>query len=125
MSAKGVETMLKTSEMTLKTPEINLSFGLNGSHKARKFFSAKGPGFCPPPDTSKTNSHKELQPIMTAHDRKNGRNCFPISDLWNRPFSKKIMSGHYAIIHFPHHRHSMPNWIPVTHRSVWRNKGWG
>src|SRR5678810_494348 len=74
--------------MTLKTPEINPSFGLNGSHKARNFFSAKGSRFCPPPDTSKSNGGKEFGPTMTAHDRQNGRKLYIDNDLWNRTFSK-------------------------------------
>src|SRR4029079_14983577 len=89
---KGVETMLKTSEMTLKTPGNHLSFGLNGSHKARKFNSAKSPRFCPPPDISKANASKEVQLIMTAHHRQNGRNCLVDKDFWNRTFSKNTMS---------------------------------
>ena len=81
--------MLKTSEMTLKTPGNHLSFGLNGSHKARKFFCAKAPGFCPPPDISKASQGKEFQPIMPAHDRQNGRNLLAVKSLRNRTFSKK------------------------------------
>ena len=88
MAAKGVETMLKTSEMTLKTTGNHLSFGLNGSHKARNFLCAKVPGFCPPPDRSKANASKEFRPIMTAHHRHNGSNLPVGKDLRNRTFSK-------------------------------------
>src|SRR4029078_10492875 len=75
--------------MTLKTLQINLSFGLNGSHKARNFFCAKEPGFCPPPDRSKTNQGKEFEPIMAAHGRQNGRKLFTNKTLRNGAFSKK------------------------------------
>ena len=92
MAAKGAETMLKSSEMTLKLAQNRVSFGLNGSHKARKFLRTKGPGFCPPPDISKANASKEFQPIMAARHRQNGRNCFVNKDFWNRTFSKNIMS---------------------------------
>ena len=74
--------------MTLKTPGNHLSFGLNGSHKARKFFSAKGAGFRPPPDKSKGNKRKEFGPIMTAHGPQNGRKTLGDKDLRNRTFSK-------------------------------------
>ena len=75
--------------MTLKTPQINLSFGLNGSHKARKVFSAKVPGFCPPPDISKANERKEFRPIMSAHGLQNGHKLRVANDLQNLTFSKK------------------------------------
>ena len=81
MSAKGVETMLKTSEMTLKTAQNRVSFGLNGSHKARKPNAAKGPGFCPPPDTSKSRVGKEFGPIVTAHRCQNGSKLLVGKDL--------------------------------------------
>ena len=81
--------MLKTSEMTLKLAQNRVSFGLNGSHKARKFLRTKGPGFCPPPDISKANASKEFQPIMAAHGRQNGRKLLPDNALRNRTFSKK------------------------------------
>src|ERR1041384_6280823 len=74
--------------MTLKLAENYLSFGLNGSHKARKFLSAKGPGFCPPPGTSKTNGDKNLQPIMTANARLTEVKWPSCKDLGNRTFSK-------------------------------------
>src|SRR4029079_3108444 len=80
--------MLKRAEMTLKTPQINLSFGLNGSHKARNLNAAKGARLCPPPDISKAKQDKEFGPIMTAHDRQNGRKTFARNDLRNRTFSK-------------------------------------
>src|SRR4029079_3830417 len=75
--------------MTLKTPQNHLSFGLNGSHKARKFNTAKGARLCPHPDISKANQGKELQPILTTHERQNGRKSFIIKNLWNRTFPKK------------------------------------
>ena len=89
MAAKGVETMLKTSEMTLKTAQNRVSFGLNGSHKARKRLQGKGARFCPPPDTSKISSSKELGPIITARGCQNGRNRLTQRQLWISTFSKK------------------------------------
>jgi len=88
MSASWPETASKGAQMTLKTPENHLSFGLNGSHKARKFFAAKGPRLCPPPDISKTNGGMRLRPIMTAHDRQNRLNSLAGKELWNGIFSK-------------------------------------
>src|SRR6188472_1232508 len=74
--------------MTLKTPEINPSFGLNGSHKARKPNAGKGARLCPPPDISKANGGMKLRPITTAHDRLNGHNILVEKDLRNGTFSK-------------------------------------
>jgi len=45
MAAKRVETMLKTSEMAVKVAQNRVSFGLNGSHKARNLKSHKAPRF--------------------------------------------------------------------------------
>jgi hypothetical protein len=75
--------------MTLKLAQNHLSFGLNGSHKARNFLSDKEPRFRPTPDTSKVNGDKEFQPILTAHDYQNGRNLLAVKSLRNRTFSKK------------------------------------
>ena len=81
--------MLKSSEMTLKLAQNRVSFGLNGSHKARKRNAGKGARLCPPSDISKANGDKALRPIMTAGDRQNGRKSFSFKDLRNRAFSKK------------------------------------
>ena len=75
--------------MTLKTLGNHLSFGLNGSHKARKANAGKGARFCPPPDISKANQGKEFGPIMTAHDRQNGHKLLADKNLRNRTFPKK------------------------------------
>ena len=81
--------MLKTSEMTLKVTQNRVSFGLNGSHKARKPNAGKGARLCPPPDISKANERKEFGPIMTAHGHQNGRKLLADKDLRDRTFSKK------------------------------------
>ena len=88
MAAKGVETMLKTSEMALKLTQNRVSFGLNGSHKARKPNGGKNPRLCPPPVTSKLNVSKEFRPIVAAHGCRNGSKIFAGQDLWNWTFSK-------------------------------------
>ena len=93
VTAKGAETMLKTSEMTLKLAQNRVSFGLNGSHKARKPNAAKGPGFCPPPDTSKSRVGKEFGPIVTAHGCQSGSNMLVDTDLWKWTFFQ-IAVGH-------------------------------
>src|SRR4029078_12584901 len=74
--------------MALKTPEINPSFGLNGSHKARNSNAAKGARLCPPPDISKANRDMKLRPITTAHDRQNEHKRLVIKDLRNSAFYK-------------------------------------
>ena len=81
--------MLKTSEMTLKLAQNRVSFGLNGSHKARKPNAGKGPGFCPPPDISKDNGEKDFGPILAAHDHQNGHKLLADKNLRNRTFPKK------------------------------------
>jgi len=86
MAAKGGKTMRKGAEMALKLAQNRVSFGLNGSHKARKPLQAKGPVFCPPADTSKHSTRKEFRPIVTAHRCQHGSKVLRDKGLWKWTF---------------------------------------